>query len=598
MVMWWAVFFVCGALLPPEPRIHSLVLVLALLQMLPALARGPFGRHRMRAVIVILVSTVCMIHAGLARQALDLARRDASSTGARRTYTAPVNKVQETFTAMRGRILGSLESSPLSDESRKLLGALLFAERAGVERTVRDAYNYLGIGHILALSGLHLGIVTIPIGLLLLATGLPRAWRDSLLLAILALYMALAAFPPSLIRAFALVAAIVLYRSGGCKIGLLDALVTGALFIALIDFETVARPGFQLSFCAVCAIATIGLPAANSIRTILPGGIAGAVARFICYPVIITISIQCATLPLVLHLFGRSSLIAPLSNLLVMIPVTAFLYTGIAFLAFPVGPARVILAAPVNLLSRLLWYAPGRMAHDPHPAVLAGDIDPALHTAGIVFLAIALRCSHGRRLALSIVSGIFIASSIALAHRDSIREERGPVGGFEPLPVCTGRDGTPACVMIRSGVTLLVVERGISRMEAIRTTRALWRSGIRKIDRLILAQCSTERLDGFHHLIGRVDVGEVLASPYLLSRVQGRARSAGRSDLSISGIHSSGRNACGGFLIEVSGPAYPPAGRALPASETGLSLRISRKVPGGDPVTVLRWAAPERIKSR
>ena len=60
--------------------------------------------------------------------------------------------------------LNAIESSAFKEETKQLLMALILGERSELDRAWVDRYAQAGIVHILAISGLHMGLLMVLLG--------------------------------------------------------------------------------------------------------------------------------------------------------------------------------------------------------------------------------------------------------------------------------------------------------------------------------------------------------------------------------------------------------------------------------------------------
>ena len=139
-----------------------------------------------------------------------------------------------------------------------VLAAMTVGDKSLLDAATRDEFSAVGASHILALSGLHLGILVTLFSLCLLRW--LRRWRWAEIgagiggLLLMAVFVMLAGAPASLIRA-AVMLGLALLCSLFERRGLsLNNLCLAALLILLYDPRTLFDTGFQLSFTAVGAI--------------------------------------------------------------------------------------------------------------------------------------------------------------------------------------------------------------------------------------------------------------------------------------------------------------------------------------------------------
>lgn len=580
MVVWIAAFLSAGVFLPPDPRPRVVVLTIASTFIASArffiggasrfrnVPPSPGSRRANRMIVrfILLVSTAITLwmSAGLARERYDF------------NHAVPARS-----RGIRAHLLDSLDDHYLTERSKKLLSALVLADRSGLDRTIREVYTYLGIAHFLALSGLHLGIIAIAVSRCLSLLQLSRTVREFILLFILIVYAAVAGFPPSLQRALALAGTVIASRAIGIKTDLFSALILGSCVLVLIDISLPLMASFQLSFTAVCAIALVALPIQKTFEPHLPGGVIGRLVRVITCSVIITASIQFVSLPLVLTLFKRAPLYAPLMNLVMVLPVTGLLYLGLPYCVVQWGAVRAVLSIPVNILADILWDVPLAFSHRPHPAILAGDIEPLSFAFGAALVAFSLKTRCGTRRITVIAALTCLLLSMYLGRTEEGGAFERPAGSTRTGAVRTIHWFNNTCTMYMADERTLVLERGIGRSQARVIVRDLWSNGIGAIEYLVTVQGTRGRKTGILYILERVRVGEMLCSPYLFHSTNELEARTRRLGLRVRTVSGSEEIDAGLLKIEITGPVYPPpAGRAVTEGETDLRVRIQSKSPG------------------
>jgi ComEC/Rec2-related protein len=605
--MWWAAFLVSGAFLPAPNFLYMVPLGVFLVCSIVALvwsgdragglaaarsgialryrngAAGfviapPMADGAIRFMVVTSAGVLIWMGAGLAREVTEIRQMErhgpqGSPYGGVERSGLPTlfgKSSQRVTAALRSTLLASLDDGRLTEPGRALLGALLLARRSELDPRFRERYEYLGIAHFLALSGLHLGILSVALIRLLCVFRLPKTLRGVLLLVLLGAYAAVAGFPPSLLRALALLAALLIERRIGCKSGLFGTLVRSGFIIVILASSIIFNPGFQLSFCAVCAIALIGIPTMRLCDRFLPAGAAGRMCRIVLYPVIVTCSVQLFALPLVLHYFGRISFAAPLMNLMIVLPVTALLYSGLVYLFCPVPLVRAAIAVPVNCLSDLLWRLPERFSHTPHPALYAGSMSAPLYGAGILLLIISLNGRRRKQLAFAAAVLLLIGSRWSVGARESV-----PGRPFERVPAPRSGEryrcppGEP--LLLLSGGCTLILDGRIGYGEARRIVRCIWMAGRGDIGRLVLCAGGSHGGGGVLYLLERIRVRELVASPYLLRSDRLLVTCAERAGVRVRAIGCEDFIPADGYLLHIRGPVYPPPpGHSLTAREAAL----------------------------
>ncbi len=261
--------------------------------------------------------------------------RIAVSGGGQLTLASYVGPVA----AVRARARAAVERMVLDQggPGAALLLALLLGDRHHLRAEEVEAFRRAGALHLLALSGLHVGLVyalAAALGRGLGTAGMllaPRWQRGWLALAAAVgvgavfLYVELAGTRPSLARATVMLALARLAAGAGRPTRSLNVLALSAIVVVATDPRAVQELSFQLSYAALFGILQLGPWTARRLPGWLPPALRSAVGM--------AVGAQAATLPLVLAVFGRVHPIGVVSGL-VMVPYTAlFLWSGIACLA-------------------------------------------------------------------------------------------------------------------------------------------------------------------------------------------------------------------------------------------------------------------------
>lgn len=145
--------------------------------------------------------------------------------------------------------LGRLLPSDVSPVAR----ALVLAERDDLPGAIRTRFAEAGLAHLLAISGLHVGIIGGTVALLLsLFMGPARAALGSA--AVVAAYVAAIGAPPSAVRASLLLAGWAAARARGLPARPWDLLGGAALVALIADPLVLIEPGFQLSFAGFAGL--------------------------------------------------------------------------------------------------------------------------------------------------------------------------------------------------------------------------------------------------------------------------------------------------------------------------------------------------------
>ena len=270
----------------------------------------------------------------------------------------------------------------LQPSTAAVAAAMGTGQRSGMTPELRDAYARSGVSHILAISGLHIGIVFLLANLLFRPLVLLRhgqIWARAAVLIPVWLYAAASGFSPSVVRAavmFSLLQMSLVFSSYHFS---LNTLAAAAFGMVAVNPDILFDVSFQLSFAAVTAIVAVGLPLCSAVencslflRCLLSTFIIGAVA-FV------------AATPLISHIFGRISPVGILINPLVILSAYVIVTVSVLWIAVPLPfwqpVAERLLDFTVDLQNRIV---------DKASACEWLSFDAKLSTATVIFIYLLL----------------------------------------------------------------------------------------------------------------------------------------------------------------------------------------------------------------
>ena len=264
----------------------------------------------------------------------------------------------------QAQLMLRMERAGLDGETLALTSALLLGRRSQLSYETRHAFFETGTGHLLALSGLHLGIVYGVLHLLFLSFVGHTRWRwhalPPLLLCIWG-YTMLAGAPNSLVRAAIMCSMLAIGSLSERHVVSLHSLAVAALVVLMISPRALYDVGFQLSFVCVFFILALYLPIHEIFCLwIVRGG------RLLSMLGVALVA-QLGAMPLIAYHFHTFALLAPLLSP-VLIPLTALIiYGGLLLLLLP---WHVLAVALTCVVRAELWIVgqcvrvPGATLHD------------------------------------------------------------------------------------------------------------------------------------------------------------------------------------------------------------------------------------------
>ena len=181
-----------------------------------------------------------------------------AESGAMMVKTAASRSILGWADAIRNELIDDMRQMDFGTDERTIIQALILGYRDEISKTVYDNYKKSGALHILAVSGLHIGIVLLIIQWLLKPLDLISARKGIkmvLILLFLWCYALLTGFSPSVIRAvtmFSFLAYANYLNRPGTAFNILALAMSFTLIF--IDPLMLFQPGFQLSYAAVFSI--------------------------------------------------------------------------------------------------------------------------------------------------------------------------------------------------------------------------------------------------------------------------------------------------------------------------------------------------------
>ncbi|MEE8341288.1 MAG: DNA internalization-related competence protein ComEC/Rec2 [Candidatus Neomarinimicrobiota bacterium] len=257
-------------------------------------------------------------------------------------------------------------------ETRALLSALILGDRTKIDQELRKSFANVGVIHVLAVSGLHVGYVLVI--LLLIVKSFRIRWGYDKLFVVLGLilFTILSGGRPSVIRASIMASLYIFAQVFDRKPNALNIIATAAFLILILDPNLLFDMGFQLSFAAVISIIYFY----NLLNKILPeklrvSNIKNNVVRFFWGLLLVSFSAQLGTIPIIAHYFGRISLIAIIANLFIIPLIGGFVALGLAKLAlFWIMPFSFFIDQVIWLIKELIYATVAVFDKFPYASIL------------------------------------------------------------------------------------------------------------------------------------------------------------------------------------------------------------------------------------
>lgn len=449
-----------------------------------------------------------------------------------------ISRSEDPFLAAAGWLRLRCEASLqrcLAGTSLSIASALLIGDRSMISRDVRASFVESGTMHLLAISGLHIGILT---GFIFACCRL-CGWSDrqsvGFVLALLAVYLAVADLRPPVIRACVLVSIWSVGKLLRRPSFSANSLAAAAIVVLALNPTNLFDVGAQLSFLAVAAILWLiavrqnsGTPdvAAESDNSggsevLLPKWrqFLIPVWRWLGTAYLTTGTIWLLTMPLVAAAFNVVPVIGLLVNVLLIPFVGAALCIG--FVSLVLGVVHPVLAVPTgyffDLLLNVLLTAVEAASGFKYGHFYV-SAPPQWWLLGIYSLvATAMLWMVWRRGSPWVWTGAVlwalfgITLSMQPAERSGLRCTFLSVG-----------HGLSVLIETPSGKTLLYDAGSLadSRKATRAVEQALWERGWRRIDTVVISHADIDHYNGVADLFNTFAIGSVNYAPQFLDESQ------------------------------------------------------------------------------
>lgn len=296
------------------------------------------------------------------------------------------------FLERRAKLLDRLSESGVDGSAYAVVAAMALGDKSQLTRELRDAYAISGASHILALSGLHLGIIYTLLSLLLSR----RRWQmvsQIVIIVSIWLFVFLVGLSASVVRSAVMVSIYALLSLGHRDKLSVNTLAFAAIVMLLFNPMALFDVGFQLSFMAVLTI-LLFYPLLESLWS-QPFLLDHRLFRWLWTMLSVSCAAQIGVAPLIAYYFGRISCYFLLANLVVVPAAALILYLSLAVLLIPsLAYLLIYIVDTLNQLLVSIAALPGASIEGLHPTPL--QVWMMYVIIGAVYLLLIRRTSPTR----------------------------------------------------------------------------------------------------------------------------------------------------------------------------------------------------------
>jgi len=317
------------------------------------------GSHRYLQSVAILL---CFLLMGMFLMQRQLSMPDESQSVSR------IDRSKQFFLSQRSKLLERFADGGVDGDAYAVVAAMSLGDKSALTRDLKDTYSVSGASHVLALSGLHLGIIY-----MLLSVLLPRrrwpALSQLLIILFIWAFVFLVGMSVSVVRSAIMLTVYGLLSIGNRDKMSINALAFTAIVMLMWNPAWLFDVGFQMSFLAVFAI-LLFVPLFDDVFS-AEYLMAHRWIKRIWGLVVVSCSAQLGVAPLIAFYFGRFSTYFLLTNFIVIPAAMAILWLSLVVLLFPsLAYILLYIVQCLNTILSRITALPGASIDNLHPSVL------------------------------------------------------------------------------------------------------------------------------------------------------------------------------------------------------------------------------------
>ena len=302
--------------------------------------------------------------------------------------------------------IGNTLTTYLNTEASALCRALCLADKTELSQNVKKDFSRAGASHILAVSGMHVGIIFTAISSLLSLISKSRKFK--LLSGIFSIiflwfYAFICGLQPSIVRACTMFSVPIIGKLLKRDSSSFNSLLFTAFCMLVYDYTYLFNLGFQLSFLAVAGILLFQKRIFNIFQ------LKNKILIWIWSLTSVSIAAQITTLPLTIYYFHNIPVFSLFSNLIVVPLATLLIYFSGVLLIVQLSSLSTFISLIINKLSNALNSTIENFSHLGYATI--ENINISIFHVILLYLIIILTrvyISSKKPLHLMIIISLFI----------------------------------------------------------------------------------------------------------------------------------------------------------------------------------------------
>lgn len=297
-------------------------------------------------------------------------------------------------------LYGRLEAGGLSGDELATVGALTLGYKEGLDKDLRRHFQASGAAHVLAVSGLHTGIIYAILLWLLTLGGRVRPRYENqagrmavsaVIIAVMWGYARLTGMTPSVVRAVLMLTLVEIGRAFYRNSFSINTIAAAAVLILLVRPKDLWSVSFQLSFAATFAIVIVAKEVESYLhRKQWKNTWMRHLYAWILGTIIISLAAQLGTLPITMFYFGHISNYFLLTNLIVLPLATLLVPCGLISIALGGSWCGLLFSNITEVLAWLMNHSVGWIEHLPGSTTHVSIGLPMVGIYYLIFLSFCL----------------------------------------------------------------------------------------------------------------------------------------------------------------------------------------------------------------
>ncbi|MBL7072242.1 MAG: ComEC/Rec2 family competence protein [Candidatus Omnitrophica bacterium] len=412
----------------------------------------------------------------------------------------------------------------LINPASAIVKSAILGARGDLTKKVRDVFLKTGTMHILAVSGLHVGIIAVILAMILRITRCPKKITFFLTICAICVFAVFTGARPSTLRAVIMASFILINLAIGKNSDIVNGLILSAFVILFFRPEEIYNLGFVLSYLSIFSIVYV-MPLVKAFFENEPRvpdeGKIGFIKRYFLISLATSFSVWIGLMPIISLNFGMITPTVVISNLIAVPILFVVIILGACIIAAEVFvvfiPVGILISQITNGVIRFFIKIMTMISEMPLAFVKVGPPSGVLigaFYAGLIFTIIFFN-----RKKRKIIFIIFLLFTVNLFIWQEILNATG-AGAFKCTFFSVGKADAALFEFPNSGVMMIDGGRGgsITGLDAGANIVApyLRGKGKRKIDCVLVSHAHEDHVGGLSFLVENFETGCVIMSEFLL----------------------------------------------------------------------------------